>query len=142
MNRLTGDLNEVTELAHHGPEDLFVSLVMLIGSFILLFQINWQLTLIIFFFVLWTIIFSIRMRKSMMVTFRNVRVKLADINAQLESSLSGIRLSKSFANVSFEIEKFHVTNDAHLHSKLDGLYSRLYHAQFRGYIPDESADNL
>lgn len=121
MNRLTGDLNEVTELAHHGPEDLFVSLVMLIGSFILLFQINWQLTLIIFFFVLWTIVFSIRMRKSMMVTFRNVRVKLADINAQLESSLSGIRLSKSFANESFEIEKFHVTNDAHLHSKKDSF---------------------
>jgi len=119
MNRLTGDLNEVTELAHHGPEDLFVSMVMLIGSFFLLLQINWQLTLIIFFFVLWTIVFSIGMRKSMMVTFRNVRVKLADINAQLESSLSGIRLSKSFANESFEIEKFHVTNDAHLHSKKD-----------------------
>lgn len=121
MNRLTADLNEVTELAHHGPEDLFVSMVMLIGSFIILIQINWLLTLIIFFFVILTILFSVNMRKSMTNTFRNVRTKLADINAQLESSLSGIRLSKSFANESYEIEKFHVTNDAHLHSKKDSF---------------------
>lgn len=121
MNRLTADLNEVTELAHHGPEDLFVSMVMLIGSFVILIQINWLLTLIIFFFVILTILFSVNMRKSMTHTFRNVRTKLADINAQLESSLSGIRLSKSFANESFEIEKFHVTNDAHLHSKKDSF---------------------
>lgn len=121
MNRLTGDLNEVTELAHHGPEDLFVSSVMLIGSFILLFQINWMLTLIVFFFVFLTIFFSIRMRRSMTRTFRNVRSKQADINAQLESSLSGIRLSKTFANEPYEIEKFYVANDAHLSSKRDSF---------------------
>lgn len=128
MNRLTGDLNEVTELAHHGPEDLFISLVMLIGSFIILVQINVNLTMIIFMFVILTIIFSIKMRKSMMSTFRSVRAKTADINAQLESSISGIRLSKSFANEEFEIEKFHRTNYAHLNSRSDafkaiGIYS-------------------
>lgn len=121
MNRLTGDLNEVTELAHHGPEDLFVSSVMLVGSFILLFRINWMLTLIVFFFVFLTIFFSIKMRRSMTRTFRNVRTKQADINAQLESSLSGIRLSKTFANEPFEIEKFYVANDAHLTSKRDSF---------------------
>ena len=92
MNRLTGDLNEVTELAHHGPEDLFISLVMLIGSFAILVQIHFGLTMIVFSFVIMTVIFSIKMRKSMMKTFRSVRQKTADINAQLESSISGIRL--------------------------------------------------
>ncbi len=136
MNRLTGDLNEVTELAHHGPEDLFISTVMLIGSFFLLFNINWALTLIVFFFVFLTIVFSIRMRKSMMKTFRNVRTKQADINAQLESSLSGIRLSKSFANESFEIEKFHVTNDAHLHSKKDAFKAIAYYTSGNSFFID------
>ncbi len=136
MNRLTGDLNEVTELAHHGPEDLFISTVMLIGSFFLLFNINWALTLIVFFFVFLTIVFSVRMRKSMMKTFRNVRTKQADINAQLESSLSGIRLSKSFANESFEIEKFHVTNDAHLHSKKDAFKAIAYYTSGNSFFID------
>ncbi|HAS73988.1 MAG TPA: thiamine ABC transporter permease [Clostridiales bacterium UBA8960] len=136
MNRLTADLNEVTELAHHGPEDLFVSLVMLIGSFILLAQINLALTLIIFFFVILTIVFSILMRKSMIITFRSVRSALADINAQLESSLSGIRLSKSFANESFEIEKFHVTNHAHLHSKKDSFKAIASYSAGNGFFID------
>lgn len=128
MNRLTGDLNEVTELAHHGPEDLFISLVMLIGSFAILVQIHFGLTMIVFSFVIMTVIFSIKMRKSMMKTFRSVRQKTADINAQLESSISGIRLSKSFANEEYEVEKFHKTNYAHLNSRQDafkaiGMYS-------------------
>lgn len=136
MNRLTADLNEVTELAHHGPEDLFVSVIMLVGSFILLAQINLALTLIVFFFVILTIIFSVLMRKSMMVTFRTVRSRLADINAQLESSLSGIRLSKSFANEAFEIEKFHVTNNAHLHSKKDSFKAIAYYSAGNGLFID------
>ena len=136
MNRLTADLNEVTELAHHGPEDLFVSIIMLVGSFILLAQINLALTLIVFFFVILTIVFSVLMRKSMMVTFRTVRSRLADINAQLESSLSGIRLSKSFANETFEIEKFHVTNNAHLHSKKDSFKAIAYYSAGNGLFID------
>ncbi|OJV65853.1 MAG: thiamine ABC transporter permease [Clostridiales bacterium 38-18] len=136
MNRLTADLNDVTELAHHGPEDLFVSIFMLLGSFILLIRINVALTLIVFFFVILTIIYSILMRKSMMSTFRNVRVKLADINAQLESSLSGIRLSKSFANEKHEIEKFHVTNHAHLHSKKDSFKAIASYQAGNGFFID------
>jgi len=136
MNRLTADLNEVTELAHHGPEDLFVSVVMLVGSFLILAQINLPLTLIIFFFVVLTIVFSIKMRKSMMVTFRTVRSKMADINAQLESSLAGIRLSKSFANEDFEIEKFHETNNAHLYSKKDSFKAIAYYSAGNGFFID------
>ncbi len=136
MNRLTADLNDVTELAHHGPEDLFVSVFMLLGSFFLLLRINVALTLIVFFFVIMTIIYSVFMRKSMMSTFRNVRVKLADINAQLESSLSGIRLSKSFANEKHEIEKFHVTNHAHLHSKKDSFKAIASYQAGNGFFID------
>lgn len=136
MNRLTADLNEVTELAHHGPEDLFVSMIMLVGSFFLLARINLALTLIIFFFVILTIVFSILMRKSMIMTFRSVRSALADINAQLESSLSGIRLSKSFANESFEIKKFHVTNHAHLHSKKDSFKAIASYSAGNGFFID------
>jgi len=121
MNRLTGDLNEIAELAHHGPEDFFVSIIMIIGSFFILLQINWQLTLIIFMFVLFTIYFSIMMRKQMMQTFRKLRTRQADINAQLESSISGIRLARSFANEAFEIDKFFKTNRAHLESRKDAF---------------------
>lgn len=121
MNRLTGDLNEVAELAHHGPEDLFISSIMLIGSFFILFNINWQLTLIIFIFVVLTIFFSIKMRTQMMTTFRKLRSKQADINAQLESSISGIRLARSFANERYENEKFLKTNRAHLESRKDAF---------------------
>ena len=121
MNRLTGDLNEVAELAHHGPEDLFISTIMLIGSFFILLNINWQLTLIIFIFVVLTIYFSIRMRKDMMSSFRKLRQRQADINAQLESSISGIRLARSFANEEYENEKFLRTNRAHLESRKDAF---------------------
>lgn len=121
MNRLTADLNDVTELAHHGPEDLFVSLIMLVGSFILLVRINWQLTFIIFAFVILAIVFSVKMRKSMLTTFRDVRRRQADINAQLESSISGIRLAKTFANELYENDKFHKTNYSHLQSRKDSF---------------------
>jgi ATP-binding cassette subfamily B protein len=121
MNRLTGDLNEVSELAHHGPEDLFISVIMLIGSFFILMSINWQLTVIVFVFVLLTIYFSIVMRKQMMTSFRKLRQRQADINAQLESSISGIRLARSFANENYENEKFLRTNRAHLESRKDAF---------------------
>ncbi|UYP47685.1 Vitamin B12 import ATP-binding protein BtuD [Candidatus Lokiarchaeum ossiferum] len=110
MSRLTHDLREITELAHHGPEDLFISIIMLIGSFILMVRVNWQLTLIIFFFVIILIWFSLSYRKKMLDGFKATRRKHADINAHLESSISGIRLCKSFANEDFEIEKFEENN--------------------------------
>ncbi|WP_432408256.1 ABC transporter ATP-binding protein [Wukongibacter sp. M2B1] len=116
MSRLVGDLREIAETAHHGPEDLFIASIMIIGSFMILIRINVTLTLIVFLFVLLLILFTINRRKAMAIAFRNVRKKHADINAQLESSISGIRLSKSFANEEYEMDKFEINNVAYKES--------------------------
>lgn len=128
MSRLVGDLREIAETAHHGPEDLFIASIMIIGSFIILLRINVTLTLIVFLFVLVLILFTVNKRKAMAMAFRNVRKKHADINAQLENSISGIRLSKSFANEEYEMDKFEVNNVAYRESwthayKAMGLFS-------------------
>ncbi|NLW21884.1 MAG: ABC transporter ATP-binding protein [Tissierellia bacterium] len=106
MSRLVNDLRDITELAHHGPEDVFISLVMLIGSFILLMRIEWRLTLIIFAFIPLILAFTMSKRKRMENAFMKVRQKIANINAQLENSIAGIRVAKSFTNEDYEIEKF------------------------------------
>lgn len=106
MSRIINDLRDITEVAHHGPEDIFISGVMLLGSFFILMTIEWRLTLLIFAFIPLMIIFAIRKRKKMESAFREVRSKIADVNAQLENSISGIRIAKSFTNEDYEIEKF------------------------------------
>jgi len=111
MSRIVNDLFEVTELAHHGPEDLFLSLVMLIGSFFMLLSVEWRLALIVYAIIPVMIWFSLRYRKKMNDAFRDVRVKIADVNAQLESSISGVRVSKSFTNEEYEKNKFNAGND-------------------------------
>lgn len=128
MSRLVGDLREIAETAHHGPEDIFIASIMLIGSFVLLLRINIALTLLVFFFVILLILFTINRRKIMAKAFRNVRKKHADINAQLENSISGIRLSKSFANEEYEMDKFEINNIAYKESwkfayKAMGMFS-------------------
>lgn len=112
MSRIVNDLRDITELAHHGPEDLFISLVMLVGSFIILLQIEWRLTLIIFSFIPLMLIYSVKKRNKMESSFREVRKKIADVNAQLENSISGIRVAKAFTNEEYEIEKFNEGNEA------------------------------
>jgi len=106
MSRIVNDLREISELAHHGPEDVFTSLVMLIGSFIILNIIEWRLTLIIYSFLPLLIWYAIFKRKKMTSAFRSVRKRIANVNAQLENSISGIRVAKSFTNEEYEIEKF------------------------------------
>lgn len=106
MSRIVNDLREISELAHHGPEDLFISLVMLIGSFIILTTIEWRLTLIIYSFLPLLIWYATLKRKKMTAAFRSVRKRIANVNAQLENSISGIRVAKSFTNEEYEIEKF------------------------------------
>ncbi len=106
MSRIVNDLREISELAHHGPEDLFLSLVMLIGSFIILTTIEWRLTLIIYSFLPLLIWYATLKRKKMTAAFRSVRKRIANVNAQLENSISGIRVAKSFTNEEYEIEKF------------------------------------
>ena len=110
MSRIVNDLREITELAHHGPEDLFISLIMLIGSFVILLRIEWRLTLIIFAFIPIMVCFAIFKRKKMEEAFRNQRVKIAKVNAQIENSISGIRVAKSFTNEEYEINKFNIGN--------------------------------
>lgn len=106
MSRMMNDLNEMTELAHHGPEDLFLSTIMLIGSFVLLLFIEWRLALSVYIFVPLLIWFAIKRRGKMSASFKEVKQKIAGVNADLESSISGIRVSKAFANEDYEIEKF------------------------------------
>lgn len=111
MSRIVNDLRQISELAHHGPEDLFISAVMLIGSFIILIRYEWRLTLIIFAFIPIMVWFAISKRKKMESAFRNVKKKIANVNSQLENSISGIRVAKSFTNEDYEIEKFEHGNN-------------------------------
>ncbi len=106
MSRMINDLNEITELAHHGPEDLLLSLIMLVGSFFMLIRVEWRLAVIVYLAVPVMLWFALTYRKRMSNSFRDMRVKLADVNAQLESSISGVRVSKSFTNEAYEEEKF------------------------------------
>ncbi|HZJ82279.1 MAG TPA: ABC transporter ATP-binding protein [Clostridia bacterium] len=110
MSRMVNDLAEIAEFAHHGPEDLFLSLVMLIGSFFMLIRIEWRLALMVYAFVPVMVWYGINRRKEMNKAFRDMRIKLADINAQLESSISGVRVAKSFTNEDHEKSKFEKGN--------------------------------
>ncbi|MDX9916549.1 MAG: ABC transporter ATP-binding protein [Gudongella sp.] len=112
MSRIVNDLRDITELAHHGPEDLFISIIMLAGSFLILLFIEWRLTLIIFAFIPVLVWFAIKKRIRMEESFREVRRKIANVNAQLENSISGVRVAKSFTNEDYEIEKFSMGNAA------------------------------
>lgn len=123
MSRLVGDLGEIAELAHHGPEDLFISMIMLFGSFGILLTINVRLTLIVFFFVALLTLYALFSRRAMTRAFRKVRRKHANINSQIENSLSGIRLSQSFANEEYEIDKFESGNRAHYLSKKESYHA-------------------
>ena len=93
MSRLVGDLRDIGEMAHHGPEDLFISVVMITGSFIALTMTNWILSLVLFGNVVILIVFALKKRVKMIKNFRQVRKTNAEINEKLESTISGIRLS-------------------------------------------------
>jgi ATP-binding cassette subfamily B protein len=128
MSRMVNDLNEITELAHHGPEDLFLSAIMLIGSFFLLMYVEWRLALIVYLIIPVMIWFALKYRKRMNQAFKEMRVKLADVNAQLESSISGIRVSKSFTNEEYEKKKFGEGNKRFRASKYDAYkYMAVFH---------------
>ncbi len=110
MTNLTTHLHDVSEMSHHAPEDLFISFLMLVGSFIYLMFINVYLTTIIFIFLSFLIIYSISRRKKMMRGFRNARNAQGELNAEVESSISGIRLTKAFHNEDYEEKKFEKIN--------------------------------
>lgn len=110
MSRIINDLMDISELAHHGPEDLFISIVMLIGSFIILCTINVPLTLLIFIFIPIIVWFTLFERKKMNKSFLDTKVKTGAVNANLENSISGIKISKAFVNHETEEEKFEKGN--------------------------------
>lgn len=111
MSRVTGDLFEITELAHHGPEDLFISSVTILGAFCIMLTIQWQLALIVFAVIPIFILFTALTRKKMMRASIEVKAKLAGINGEVESSISGMRTAKAFANEQAESAKFNAAND-------------------------------
>ena len=119
MSKLVSDLFDISELAHHGPENLFISLVKIIGSFVFLFLINQKLALPLLLLVILMILFSIRQNKKMQQTFLENRIRIGDINASLQDTLSGIRGVQSFANEDTELHKFNHSNEAFLESKKD-----------------------
>jgi len=110
MTNLTTHLHDVSEMSHHAPEDIFISIIMLFGSFFILLTVNVYLTIIVFVFLLMLIIFSISRRKKMLNSFRKVRTVQGDLNAEIESSLSGIRLTKAYTNENYEQDKFEKVN--------------------------------
>ncbi len=110
MSRIVNDLREVTELAHHGPEDLFLATLMLLGSFLYLYRINALLTILVFVFVPPIVWFAITQRSKMRQAFAQERVEIAEVNADLENSLAGVREVKSFVNEDYEQERFRSSN--------------------------------
>lgn len=123
MSRIINDLQEIAELAHHGPEDLIVSIFLLIGSFILMATINLPLTLIIFACIPILVIFAARKRLKMSHAFAESRAEVAEVNATLENSIAGVRVSKAFDNAAYESEKFNRFN-----KRFVGAKSKAYRA--------------
>ena len=111
MNRMTGDLFEITELSHHGPEDLFVAFITIIGAICIMFTVQWQLALVILIIIPIFLAVVMLCRKNMVTTSRNVKITMSEINGEIESGLSGIRTSKAFANEEADYRKFAQANE-------------------------------
>lgn len=119
MNRLTGDLFEITELAHHGPEDLLISLLTIIGALICMFAIEWRLAIVVAILIPIFLMIVMKNRKEMSRASSNVKQTMAEINSEIESRISGIRTSKAFANEDVDQARFEVSNDVFKGAKKD-----------------------
>lgn len=119
MSKLVSDLFDISEFAHHGPENLFIAVIKLVGSFFFLFHINWQLALPMVLLAVCMAFFSVKQNRRMQETFMDNRKKIGDVNSSLQDTLSGIRVVQSFANEDIEREKFKKSNEAFLASKDD-----------------------
>ena len=136
MTRLTSDLFEVCELAHHGPENLLISSVMIVLSFIYLVTIDWILTLIVFACVPILIVVTMHYRKAMKRAFDDRRKSNATINASVESSITGIRVTKAYTNSAREIEKFSVGDDQFVSSSRDAYSAMAKFFSSTSFITD------
>ena len=119
MSRLTGDLFEVTELAHHGPEDLLISVLTVVGSLTIMFTIEWRLALVVSVLIPIFLIITMMQRRNMSKTSTNVKKKLAGINTDIETSLSGMKTSKAFANEAVDNSRFTDANNQYRGAKKD-----------------------
>ena len=117
MSKLVSDLFDISEFAHHGPENLFISVIKIVGSFIFLFLINWRLAVPLRVMVVFMLIFSYKQNRQMQETFMDNRRKIGDVNSSLQDTLAGIRVVQSFANEKIEREKFKKSNEGFLVSK-------------------------
>lgn len=117
MSKLVSDLFDISEFAHHGPENLFISLIKIIGSFVFLFLINWKLAIPLLAIVAIMLLFSYGQNKKMQATFMDNRRKIGNLNSSLQDTLAGIRVVQSFANEDIEREKFKKSNQGFLSSK-------------------------
>lgn len=129
MSRITSDLFDISELLHHGPEDLVISVIKIAGSFIILLNIDVKLTVIAFAFVPVMLVYAMYFNTRMKRAFKRNRVKIAEINSQIEDNLSGIRVVKSFANEDVELDKFEEGNQGFLSAKKNSYhYMAGYHS--------------
>lgn len=129
MSRVTNDLFEISELFHHGPEDIVISVIKMFGSLTILLTVNVKLALVAFAIIPVMIVYAGYFNVKMKQAFKRNRARIADINAQIEDNLSGIRVVKSFANEEIEMKKFTLGNDRFLESKKDSYrYMGSYHA--------------
>ena len=110
MSRMINDLMDISELAHHGPENLFLSLILLVGSFVILCTINPLLTLIVYAALPFIIFFTVKMRRDMHIAFKRTREEIAEVNANIENAISGIRVSRAYTADKQETEKFELCN--------------------------------
>lgn len=129
LSRVTSDLFDITELLHHGPEDVLISIIKLVGAFVILLYINVPLTLVTFIVIPIMLVFAIYFNRKMKRAFKKNRQRIAEINSQIEDSLSGVRVVKSFANEAIEIKKFQEGNRNYIASKKDSYgYMAGYHS--------------
>ena len=135
MSRITNDLFDITELLHHGPEDVVISFIKFVGTLGILTWINWRLALAAFVLIPIMFVYAYFLNKKMKRAFKKNREKVADINTRIEDNLSGIRVVKSFANEAMEREKFMVGNQGFLDSKKNSyFYMGQYHAGLTAFI--------
>ena len=134
LSRITSDLFDITELLHHGPEDLVISFIKLVGAFAILLCINVPLTLVAFAFVPVMAVYAFYFNRKMKRAFKRNREKIADINSQIEDSLSGIRVVKSFGNEKIEMKKFNHGNEQFVEAKkISYRYMAGYHSGLNAF---------
>lgn len=136
MSRIVNDLRDITELAHHGPEDIFIASLMLIGSFLYLLTINVPLTMITFLFIPLIVVYAYRKRTDMNRAFAEERRRIADVNADVENSLSGIRVAQSFVNEEYERRRFDNANTAFKKSRYQAFRAMAVYSSGLGFMTD------